>query len=1039
MLIMLRNLILLVLASVIGSASACAQPTFALHHGWPTFESGIGSALDIRVDDRWLLADGKSAPATSLSSAATATVYHTRAGTITDTWSRYLAFKNCWRRTVTFRNSTSSREDLDGVELRLKEASVKGSHSWQCQSFAMSECVPGKQTACTAFTSDDDFYSTNLSSEGLVTHSVHAAWRLNPEQSATIGTQYIWVVPAGMEAARRSAQDWYDAVGLTVAASSTPNIGDLSLYQACAGGSVDSGFSDTGGFAPFSKQLDYIHDLGFNAIWLMSVLKHKDPVSPKSGWNLYDPVDYRQIDPAYGGEAGLTDLVTQMRSRGFRIISELVPSGGHADVCVQHADWHTYDRDGSRSQGFGQGLDYSSPGWEQYCKETIAWMASRWRFDGWRVDVADGYGVNWTESHYPHVSASTMGGSLGMLKAIREGHLKSGAAPIILPESITNRPEQARWGQLGYGFDLIFHLEGIHPAGLAPAELQKDLTEYFERERLSLPRGMQSIRTLNNHDSIVSWGRADRRFGVGLQRALTAVCAVVPGVPMIYQEQEVGSYTYFRNLFQSRKRVPEMRRGDANYLSVRAKPQWFTVLRSIGSGANVSRAIGVVNLSPQASTGDIVLPSSMSPNSLFFDAVTDHPFKANGRTLHIHLPSYGFAILRIGARPEGTILAERFSTLTLSDVIGSSRIKRDDRTLIFGNGADEAIEFATKELKGILASPGFMLTYQKNTDSSLHVDISGPVSTDSRGPELNLDGVHRWQVNTITGEYDDLVLRRHNPWSEKLYRWTPNDVWGYEPYHLYNGSLPAGRQWQSAVAPLTPGNGAITFEGTGGTGLRLTNIKSNCVNLVLTDKSEIPGCAPSRLTLAFLPSDPMLNPEWQPGYRNDWDERPNPWTPPLPQRLVLSFTMTAATRSELRRQLDPVPISSLSARMSIGDGQKHQDDRIWLIDPNEVNWQNLNLSADGTWDVWLQLRHSERGPEGRDLCDQYQVFIDGQQHEIKWDRLNVWSTGNGYFGWARIPNIALSKGPHSLRIKTTHTWCALLPRPIISRDPKFKP
>jgi hypothetical protein len=185
-------------------------------------------------------------------------------------------------------------------------------------------------------------------------HHSQAAWRLPPGGAATIGAQYLWVVNGGLAAARASAQRWYDAVGLRAAGDGPDWLRDCIMYQACTGGNVDSMFGDTGGFDSFTKQLDYLADLGCNAFWLMSVMTHKDPGNPRNGWNLYRPLRYDEVDPAYGGEAALTRLMAAMRARGCHVLGELVPHGGHTTLTTSHPEWWTYGPDGKRNEGMGR-------------------------------------------------------------------------------------------------------------------------------------------------------------------------------------------------------------------------------------------------------------------------------------------------------------------------------------------------------------------------------------------------------------------------------------------------------------------------------------------------------------------------------------------------------------------------------------------------------------------------------------------------------------------------------------------------------------
>ncbi len=67
-----------------------------------------------------------------------------------------------------------------------------------------------------------------------------------------------------------------------------------------------------------SNALDYLHKLGVDAIWLTPFY-----VSPRVD-NGYDVANYTAIDPTYGTLDDFDELVTQAKSRGIRIILDMV-------------------------------------------------------------------------------------------------------------------------------------------------------------------------------------------------------------------------------------------------------------------------------------------------------------------------------------------------------------------------------------------------------------------------------------------------------------------------------------------------------------------------------------------------------------------------------------------------------------------------------------------------------------------------------------------------------------------------------------------
>ncbi|MBE2180913.1 MAG: alpha-glucosidase C-terminal domain-containing protein [Chthoniobacterales bacterium] len=112
---------------------------------------------------------------------------------------------------------------------------------------------------------------------------------------------------------------------------------------------ADSNKDGTGDLRGVTEKLDYLKDLGVQAIWLM-------PIHPSPSYHKYDVTDYREIHPEYGTMKDFETLIAEAHRRGIRIIIDLVinhtsrqhpwfeaavtdPSGPYRDYYVwRHAD-----------------------------------------------------------------------------------------------------------------------------------------------------------------------------------------------------------------------------------------------------------------------------------------------------------------------------------------------------------------------------------------------------------------------------------------------------------------------------------------------------------------------------------------------------------------------------------------------------------------------------------------------------------------------------------------------------------------------------
>jgi alpha-amylase len=79
----------------------------------------------------------------------------------------------------------------------------------------------------------------------------------------------------------------------------------------------DSNNDGTGDIPGMTSQLDYIKNLGANAIWLM-------PIMPSPSYHKYDVTDYRSIHPDYGTLNDFKVFLDEAHARGIAVIIDLV-------------------------------------------------------------------------------------------------------------------------------------------------------------------------------------------------------------------------------------------------------------------------------------------------------------------------------------------------------------------------------------------------------------------------------------------------------------------------------------------------------------------------------------------------------------------------------------------------------------------------------------------------------------------------------------------------------------------------------------------
>lgn len=93
---------------------------------------------------------------------------------------------------------------------------------------------------------------------------------------------------------------------------------DAIIYELHVKSFADTSDDGIGDFKGLINKLDYLHNLGITAIWLLPF--YPSPLKDDG----YDIADYFNINPTFGTLRDFKDLLNQAHKRGIRIITELV-------------------------------------------------------------------------------------------------------------------------------------------------------------------------------------------------------------------------------------------------------------------------------------------------------------------------------------------------------------------------------------------------------------------------------------------------------------------------------------------------------------------------------------------------------------------------------------------------------------------------------------------------------------------------------------------------------------------------------------------
>jgi cyclomaltodextrinase len=169
-----------------------------------------------------------------------------------------------------------------------------------------------------------------------------------------------------------------------------------------------------GDFEGIRKKIDegYFRDLGVNILWLAPINRNPDgawrrylkPSSHYTGYHGFWPVSHTEVEPRFGGERALTDMISAAHGNGMFIIADLVLKHVHTDHPLVQELPGLFGSlelpDGSKNSGqWGDrqfttrieewlpAFDFGNPDAVQFLIANAVDLATRFNLDGYRLDA----------------------------------------------------------------------------------------------------------------------------------------------------------------------------------------------------------------------------------------------------------------------------------------------------------------------------------------------------------------------------------------------------------------------------------------------------------------------------------------------------------------------------------------------------------------------------------------------------------------------------------------------------------------------------
>ena len=173
----------------------------------------------------------------------------------------------------------------------------------------------------------------------------------------------------------------------------TPDRGDLVIYELLV-----RDFTDEGTITAATNKLPYLERLGINAIELMPVQEF----SGNDSWG-YNPTFYMAADKAYGTAKAYRRFIDECHKRGIAVILDVVFNHVWGDHPWAKLYWNSSTNKPTSANPFlnvdaphdfsvGNDWKQESPYVRQYFADILKYWTKEYKIDGYRFDLAKGYG-----------------------------------------------------------------------------------------------------------------------------------------------------------------------------------------------------------------------------------------------------------------------------------------------------------------------------------------------------------------------------------------------------------------------------------------------------------------------------------------------------------------------------------------------------------------------------------------------------------------------------------------------------------------------
>ena len=310
---------------------------------------------------------------------------------------------------------------------------------------------------------------------------------------------------------------------LTGCAAAGPKRGSQEFLQQAVIYEVNLRQFGKGNLKEVTNHLPRLSKLGVDILWLM-------PIHPISELNRkgelgspYSVANYLEVNPEYGTEEDLRELIKQAHSKNMLVILDWVAnhSGWDNPWITEHPEWYTKDLDGNITYPPGTDwtdvadLNFDNQEMQEAMIQAMEYWVREFDVDGFRADVAHSVPVEfWNKASE----------RLHQIKDVFMLAEDGGDMELLETAFDTNYAWSLQGLFNGLGYTYATATE-FRYAMQSQAEQYKD--------------GKYQMVFIDNHDENSWQGTVFDRFGNNVKN-LALLSFTIPGMPLIYSGNEIG-------------------------------------------------------------------------------------------------------------------------------------------------------------------------------------------------------------------------------------------------------------------------------------------------------------------------------------------------------------------------------------------------------------------------------------------------------------------------------------------------------------------